>query len=111
MEYPTDDFGRWVLPTATGIDSLEYVQTPLTFSLGPHDVLVRMQAVSLNPRDLAIINVSTPRISFHDARIFIDQFQGIGKVHMGYYNSSSSPLIPLIGSGSNASQSRTDSRL
>ncbi|KAF3801478.1 Zinc-type alcohol dehydrogenase-like protein [Colletotrichum gloeosporioides] len=46
----------WVLRTPTGVGSLELQTTSMSFSLGPRDVLVRIRAASLNPRDLAKIN-------------------------------------------------------
>lgn len=60
MEPQDEEFARWVLSTPTGVDALEFVKTPLSFSLGPKDVLVRIHAASLNPRDLAAIHVSSP---------------------------------------------------
>lgn len=54
------DFGRWVLDTPTGVNSLEFVEMPLFFSFGLRDVPVRIYTASLKPRDLAVINVSLP---------------------------------------------------
>lgn len=52
------DFSRWVLKNPSGIYSLEYTETPFSSDLGPEDVLVRLYAASLNPRDLVIAEVS-----------------------------------------------------
>ncbi|KAI1127109.1 hypothetical protein F5Y10DRAFT_200315 [Nemania abortiva] len=55
MSSTTQDYGRWVIPTASGLDSLEYIETPVSFSLRPDDTLVRLHAASLNPRDVAVV--------------------------------------------------------
>lgn len=77
MNFQVADFRRWVLRTPTGVGSLELQTTSTSFSLGPRDVLVRIRAASLNPRDLAIINVS----ALHSDELQdTNRQQGLGKV-------------------------------
>lgn len=64
---------QWVLKDQKGFDSLELVKDIPIASLGDHDVLVQIQAVSLNYRDLVIakgqypLPVELPRVPCSDA--------------------------------------------
>lgn len=64
MKFTGKDYGRWVLQTQSGYDSLEYTETPLSFPLGPDDVLVRLYAASLNPRDIGLSQVTDAVVLF-----------------------------------------------
>ncbi|KAK0370482.1 zinc-type alcohol dehydrogenase-like protein [Colletotrichum limetticola] len=55
MEPHVAESSKWVLRTSAGASGLDFVEGPSSFSLGPKDVLVRIHAASLNPRDLAIM--------------------------------------------------------
>ena len=52
----------WVLQGQNGVDSLNKVDNVKIPALGDHDVLVQLQAASLNHRDLAVAEVHTEYI-------------------------------------------------
>ena len=48
---------QWIIASTTGIDGLQLSKAPIP-EIGLDDVLVNFRAVSLNHRDLTILNVS-----------------------------------------------------
>lgn len=58
MTFESQDYARWVLKTPKDFESLEYIETPTSLVPGPEEVLIRLHAASLNPRDLAVVHVS-----------------------------------------------------
>lgn len=50
-------FNKWVLAQPNGFESLKLSSSSMPSNLGDYDVLVRMMAVSLNYRDILILNV------------------------------------------------------
>lgn len=54
---PPQTYTQWTLNGQNGIESLVSSQADLPSQLGEHEVLVKIHAVSLNYRDIAMINV------------------------------------------------------
>lgn len=59
---PTMEASAWILQGQNGVDSLNKVHNVKIPALGDHDVLVQLQAASLNHRDLAVAEVRTEYI-------------------------------------------------
>lgn len=50
---------RWTLSSSGSMDNLDYGSAPVPAEVGPEDVLVELQAASLNYRDIVIAKVPT----------------------------------------------------
>ena len=65
----SEQFKQWIIASATGVDGLQLTDAPIP-KPGDNEVLVKFRSVSLNYRDIVILNVSPLRIQQTASELF-----------------------------------------